>query len=165
MPAALAERIEALGYKVEVVDNASSVTVAQNNMKGPTPVPGDAPKFFRDAFASARGNGRPVMVDFWASWCGPCIRLRQETFENENVAKLLKGVEVVFVDLDKHPTLGDAYRVDSVPNVLLIDRGGFVVDRLRNFEPPELFAKRLIRFLERDTRSTHTKLKRTVTVP
>ncbi|MCH7591348.1 MAG: hypothetical protein IH989_01020, partial [Planctomycetes bacterium] len=45
--------------------------------------------------------------------------------------------------LDEYPALGEVYRVDSVPDVFLIDRDGFIIDRLHNFEPPAAFAKRL----------------------
>ena len=52
------------------------------------------------------------------------------------------------VERHPHPTLGEAYQVDSVPNVFLIDGDGFIVDRLYNFEPPLAFAKRVKRVLK-----------------
>ena len=136
----------ALGYEAEVVTDRLRPARVEGEKNQRMLVPHDAPKFFRDAFANARANKRLLIVDFWASWCGPCLRLKKETFEAENVVKLLDGIEVVFVDLDEHPALGQANRVDAVPDVFLIDRDGFVVDRLRNFEPPAAFAERLKQF-------------------
>lgn len=86
-------------------------------------------------------------MDFWATWCPPCVRLKKETLQDPKVSRLLNGVELIFVDLDKHPDLGKAFGVHAVPDVFLIDGQGVVVDRLRNFEPPNLFLARLKKFL------------------
>ena len=47
------------------------------------------------------------------------------------------------------PALGEAYGVVSVPTVLFIDREGFVVDRLSNYEPADRFLLRLKKLLDR----------------
>ncbi len=148
-PEGLAKEITALGYKVEVIPGGSRPARANSKKRRRVLVPDDAPKFFREAFATARANKQPLVLDFWASWCGPCIRLKKETFADKEVTKLLEGIPVVFVDLDEYPALGEAYRVDSVPDVFLIDRDGFIVDRLLNFEPPAVFAKRLKKLVGR----------------
>ena len=146
-PDQLGERITGLGYTVEVVGDKLADLQTKGDWRRKAAVGEDAPKFLRDAFETAEKRKLPLIIDFWASWCGPCIRLKEETFADAQVAKLLQGFEMVFVDLDEHPKLGDTYGVVSVPDVLLIDREGFVVDRLRNFEPPAHFAKRLRRLL------------------
>jgi thioredoxin-like negative regulator of GroEL len=111
------------------------------------PIPADAPKFLLDAFDKARRAKRPIVVDFWADWCAPCLQLKKVTFVDPKVAKLLARVEMVFVDLDKFPALGKSYGVESVPDVFLIDRDGMIVDRLQDFEPPADFLVRLKKLL------------------
>lgn len=159
-PARLAKAIVAIGYEVEVAGGGPP-DKAQKRRKWLAPVPADAPKFFSNAFAKARTDHRPMLVGFWASWCAPCIQLKEVTFASEVVAKLLSEVEVVFVDLDRYPALGKAYEVDSVPNVLLIDTDGMVVSRLRNYERPDAFAERLSTFLWKDSRSLGIQKKQT----
>jgi thiol-disulfide isomerase/thioredoxin len=104
---------------------------------------GDAPAYFREALDRARAAGKPVLIDFWAPWCAPCMRLKQETLDSPELAALLDKFEVIAVDLDEEPALGRFYRVSSIPSVLIVDPKGNVVDRLLGFEPPALFEVRL----------------------
>ncbi len=67
------------------------------------------------------GSDRTVLVDFAASWCGPCQMLAPLL---EGVADELKGeVEVVKIDVDAARTVVDRYDVQSVPT-LMVFRGG-----------------------------------------
>lgn len=62
----------------------------------------------------------PVLVDFFATWCGPCKMLGPVM---EDIAKERSDIKVVKVDIDKDPDLATQYDVMSVPTVILFKDG------------------------------------------
>jgi thioredoxin 2 len=72
-----------------------------------------------DAIVS--GTNVPVMVDFWADWCGPC---RTAAPEVEGLAQEMAGQAIVLkVDIEANPGLANRYGVQSIPNFVVF-RGG-----------------------------------------
>ncbi len=141
-PATLAAEIRKLGYEVEVVERVES-TISGTGAPLEAPIPEDAPGFFTAGFREAKKLHRPLLIDFWAEWCAPCIRLNKETLEDSEVRRALEDFQVIHVDLDKYPELARAYGVTTIPDVVFVDPAGFVVDRLHGFEPPSDFLSRL----------------------
>jgi thioredoxin 2 len=69
----------------------------------------------------------PVLVDFWAEWCGPCKMAAPEVKE---LAREMAGRAIVLkVDTDANPSLGARYRVQSIPNFMVFRAGQVVSQR------------------------------------
>jgi thiol-disulfide isomerase/thioredoxin len=135
--------IHGLGYKTTVVADPKTVKPTVATIPRKAPVPKDAPGFFGAAMRRAQRLRRPVVIDFWATWCAPCKKLKKLTMESKDVAEVLRGMEVIYVDLDAHPSLAKAYGVKSIPDVFFLDADGVIVDRLKKFEAAPAFLARL----------------------
>jgi thiol:disulfide interchange protein len=155
---ALAKIIQAKGYRVERVAEAAKHPGSQPASRPSSkpasrpsfpqaPFPKEAPAFFKEAFARAKKAHRPILIDFWAKWCAPCIAMKRKTFTDPAVAKMLTQLECIMVDLDQFPGLAKAFEVSSIPDLLFIDTRGRIRDRLKRYEDAKAFGKRLKAFL------------------
>ena len=86
----------------------------------------------------------PVLVDFSATWCGPCKKL--EPVIEELAHDYAGRVKVVHVDVDRAPATAARFGVLSVPTLLLF-RGGRVEEQMQGVMPKRSLADRLDRVL------------------
>ena len=63
---------------------------------------------------------KPVLVDFWASWCGPCRMVAPLV---DQIATENQEVKVGKVDIDAQPELASAFRVMSIPTLMVFKEG------------------------------------------
>jgi len=87
------------------------------------------------------GSGELTMVDFWATWCGPC-RIIAPVVEELADDYADKGLRVGKVDVDANPKTAMKFGVRSIPTILFF-RDGEVVDRLVGAMPKPQFEQKI----------------------
>lgn len=68
-------------------------------------------------------SDKPVLIDFWASWCGPCRMMAPVI---DAVAEELNNVKVGKINIDEESELASAFKIMSIPTIMLVNRGEVV---------------------------------------
>ncbi len=80
---------------------------------------------------------KPVLIDFYADWCGPCKMLSPIIDE---IARSNSDVKVVKINIDKEPDLANRYDVMSIPTLVLVNSGK-IINRSVGLQPKENIMK------------------------
>lgn len=93
-----------------------------------------AKEIMTEEFSSFIQQGKPVLVDFWAPWCGPCRMIAPVVEELSQ--QYADDLAVGKVDVDKCPDLARQFRVMSIPTLILF-KDGQVIDQKLGYQPKD----------------------------
>lgn len=100
------------------------------------------PKSF---FELIRTSDIPVLVDFYADWCGPCKMVSPAV---KQISGELKGrLFTVKINVDKKPQIAGAYQISSIPTIMLFSKGEPIM-RLQGAYPYESLKQEVLKHLK-----------------
>jgi thioredoxin-like negative regulator of GroEL len=106
---------------------------------------------FEEALKKAKATRKPILVDFWADWCGWCHRLDKTTYVDSVVVRKAEDFVAVKVNTEgsrKETEVAIRYDVQSLPTILFLSPEGHTVHRLNGFQGPGQFPRTLDQALE-----------------
>ncbi|WP_138275999.1 thioredoxin [Rhodoluna limnophila] len=95
--------------------------------------------------ADVLSSSKPVLVDFWAEWCGPCRMV--SPILDQIAEEYADKIEVVKVNVDDEPGLAQQYGITGIP-ALQVFKGGQVVKAMVGAKPKQILVNDLAEFLQ-----------------
>lgn len=134
-------------YLIATMILAGLVTGACGDSSGAGQTQGDSPEpsgelvWFQDDFdgasAEAASSGKPLLIDMYADWCGPCRTLGEEYFTSEEMYPVLSNFVLLRIDVDNPDmaTYAQSYSVSAIPCVVIAEADGTEIDRIVGTTP------------------------------
>lgn len=89
---------------------------------------------YEDAQKMALTTNRFIIVDFWATWCNPCIEMDKNVWNDEQLEEILQGFVKLKIDIDANRELASRYGINGIPNILIIDANGKVIHNILGYQ-------------------------------
>jgi len=79
---------------------------------------------FENALKLSKAFNKPILVDFMATWCGPCKMMDRNVWSKEDIKVLKNNFISVKIDIDVYSSIASKYEVRAIPNIMILDSYG-----------------------------------------
>lgn len=112
---------------------------------------------FEFGLSVAQKSGRLALVDFWATWCGPCKAMDREVWDTPEAAAFSQHFVPIKIDVDQERGLATTYGVQAIPLVLIMDYTGKVLYSERGYSGRQILLK-ILESIPADVSEYYSKL-------
>ena len=102
---------------------------------------------YEAALAKAKETGKPILMVFHATWCGPCRQMKATTYKDAAVVAKAESFVPVYVDVDEKKALSDQFEIRGIPHYVIVSPQGQEVERFGGSMAPHKFIAGLDRAL------------------
>ncbi|MGL2994498.1 thioredoxin family protein [Flavobacterium sp. TSSA_36] len=102
---------------------------------------------FKSAQKIALATNRFILIDFWATWCGPCKKMDMDTWSNEEIIEITQDFVLLKIDIDSNRELAMQYGISSIPNMFIIDGNGKKLTSFLGYRSPNDLKKEIENYL------------------
>ncbi len=88
-----------------------------------------------EALEVAAATDRPILVDFFATWCGPCKMLDAQVFSTSSFKDFSKGFVLCRIDVDEQPDIAQKFNIEAMPTTIVLNSSGSELGRFLGFMP------------------------------
>lgn len=98
---------------------------------------------FSSAMKESKKTGKPIFIDFYATWCGPCRMLDEQTYPDAKVVAESRKWVMLKVDVDKNPGMAQRYGIQSLPTLAFMNLDGKITGQAIGFRDAKQFVQSL----------------------
>lgn len=100
----------------------------------------------KENFEKEKNSSTPIIIDFWAEWCGPC-RMMAPVFE-ELSGEYTGKLKFAKLDTEEHPDLAGQFGIQGIPTLIIL-KDGKEVDRIVGFAPKPIMKQKIDQVLSK----------------
>jgi thiol:disulfide interchange protein DsbD len=90
---------------------------------------------------TAKLQHKPILIDLYAEWCGPCKEMLRTTYKDKQVVARSKQFVPVLINVDKQPEVAAKYGVEAIPTVIFLNSKGNLIRKEVGFHDTDEFLK------------------------